>query len=497
MTLEKELGEKAKEGAFWGTSGALLQEGLVLVFGMIMGHLVSEAEFGLFNTVSLYTNIGSILLQIGLPVALIQRKQLTEMHMRTAYTAMLGAGLLLVLAITALSPRLSRFYGQPQAAPAFIVASLIFLFNAAYGVPNALLTRSFQFKWLTINSFIAVVISGVVALWIAARGYGLSGLIASAVGFPAVILIPATWLCGWRPRLGFDKTAFRELAGVGVMIMASNLVLYLSQNADQFILGKLLGLTLFGYYARAYGLIILPLQKISTLVEYVAFPAYAQIQDRTELLRAWYLKSSLILAVIAYPIITGLASIAPEFLRLFYGARWVGAVLPMRILAVATLLLTVHMMAGSVLVAIGQARAYLACQILRLALMTTAAVIGSRWGLVGVCWAVGAGNLAYLFVAQSFIGRFLNVGLALVLRNLVPPFVMMALMVAVISACRLALQQGSIEDPRLWLVVSLVAGAGTYIAAIHCLPFHEVREVYFDILEQFKKKWRRGRPSTE
>ncbi|MBI1748781.1 MAG: lipopolysaccharide biosynthesis protein [Acidobacteria bacterium] len=488
LLLEEELKEKAKEGAFWGTFGAFLQEGLLFIFGIIMGRLILSEEFGLFSTVSIYTNIGSIILQLGLPVALIQRKALSDAHIKTAYTATLTMAALLILLMWAASPWLARAYGNPQMGPVVIVASLIFFFNAAYGIPNALLTRHFQFKRLTIISFAAVFLSGTIAVVMAAHGFGVWSLVESAVGFSAVICIPAIWLCGWRPRLGFNRQAYADLARLGTTVMFSNLVLLLSQNADQLVISGTLGFGLFGLYGRAYGLIILPLQKVSTLVDYVAFPAYTKIQDQPELLKSWYLKSSLILAVSTYPMIAGLAIVAPEFLPVIFGAHWIGAALPMRILGIATLIMMIHMMAGSVFVAMGQARAYFICQVIRLILMTVSAWLGSRWGLAGVCWAVCVGNLFYFIVVQRFVSNLLKVSMVKVLQNIWPPLALTGTMIAAVLAGRLLLFRVWNPSPLVALGVSLLVGVTSYGAAVILMGFKEVQDIYSNFWEEFKKR---------
>src|SRR5262249_35006655 len=137
------------------------------------------------------------------------------------------------------------------------------------------------------------------------------------------------------------------------------------------------------------------------------------------------------------------------------------------------------------------ARAYLACQILRLTFLATAAWIGSRWGLLGVCWAVIIGNLAYFFVAQFFITHFLKATLLQVLRNLLPPFALTLVMAAAESLGRLWVQEVLHVDPRISLIVTLLIGVVTYITAIHILPFKEVQEIYSDIMGQFRDKLRK------
>ena len=64
----------------------------------------------------------------------------------------------------------------------------------------------------------------------------------------------------------------------------------------------------------------------------VLFPAFSKMQDDPERLWNAYLRAVSTVALIGFPIFTGLAVVAPEAVLLVFGPQWGGAVLPLQIL---------------------------------------------------------------------------------------------------------------------------------------------------------------------
>ncbi|WP_336511698.1 oligosaccharide flippase family protein [Candidatus Accumulibacter phosphatis] len=103
-------------------------------------------------------------------------------------------------------------------------------------------------------------------------------------------------------------------------------------QADMFVAGKLLGKEALGFYSVAMHLASLPVQKVSGILNQVAFPAFSKIQNDSATVKLHVLKSVRILSFLSFPVLWGISSIAPEIVQLLLGPKWEPAILPLQIL---------------------------------------------------------------------------------------------------------------------------------------------------------------------
>ncbi len=132
-----------------------------------------------------------------------------------------------------------------------------------------------------------------------------------------------------------------NLSGFGI-------VNYASRNADNLIIGRVLGSIQLGYYQMAYNLMLAPIQNISSVISQVAYPAFSRIQDDNERFRSAYVRSCALIALVTFPVMAGLAVIADPLVRVILGSKWIGAIRIFEILAPVGLLQSVQTTVGQI-----------------------------------------------------------------------------------------------------------------------------------------------------
>ena len=86
----------------------------------------------------------------------------------------------------------------------------------------------------------------------------------------------------WRPAWEFAASEVKSIARYSLNLSAFGIVNYFARNADNIIVGKVLGQAALGDYQMAYNLMLTPIQNISSVVGQATFPAFARIQDNEE-----------------------------------------------------------------------------------------------------------------------------------------------------------------------------------------------------------------------
>ncbi|HBV21547.1 MAG TPA: hypothetical protein DEF07_07500 [Nitrosomonas sp.] len=185
-----------------------------------------------------------------------------------------------------------------------------------------------------------------------------------------------------RPR--FSLTGMRSLLTFGGNITASRLLWFFFTQIDVIIVGKLLGKEMLGFYSVSMQLASLPVQRVSSIVNQVAFPVFSKIQNDREQFRGFVLKAIRVLSLVAFPVLWGISSIADELVLVILGPKWETAVLPLQLL---TLMMPFRMIAyflPSATDALGRPDIGLKNVLLASAVMPITFLFSVHWGIIGV-----------------------------------------------------------------------------------------------------------------
>ena len=86
--------------------------------------------------------------------------------------------------------------------------------------------------------------------------------------------------------------------------------------------------------------------------------------------------------------LAGMFVVAPEFVVVIYGSKWMPIILPLQVLCLAGVLKSVGTTVGSILLSKGRADIQFKWNILTAIVLTIAVIIGANYGIVGVAAAV-------------------------------------------------------------------------------------------------------------
>src|SRR4051794_25439420 len=82
----KGLTQRALDAMIWTMGGTGVQGAVQLVVMMALGRLLTPAEFGLMGAAVIVIALSQIVSQVGVGPAIIQRRHLDTVHLRTAFT---------------------------------------------------------------------------------------------------------------------------------------------------------------------------------------------------------------------------------------------------------------------------------------------------------------------------------------------------------------------------------------------------------------------------
>jgi O-antigen/teichoic acid export membrane protein len=236
-----------------------LQRALAFLLLPFFTRAVSPAEYGQLSLAVSITGIATILFAGGLEVAVLRTHfQLSEdpegqqRHIRTVWTALLVAPILIALIVTAAAwPFLegasvvsSENLGLALIAAALSVGGTV--------VPFAILRSEQRLReYLAIGVTLAVSTTVGTVLLVVVLGLGITAWLAAIVAANALTLVVALWVTPFPLRAGFDRAMLLGSVRFSLPLLPHFVSQWALRVADQFLLATMVVISQVGIYSLA------------------------------------------------------------------------------------------------------------------------------------------------------------------------------------------------------------------------------------------------------
>lgn len=376
-------------GLFWTGGTRLLGQLLTWAITIVVIRLLSPSDYGLLAMATVFMSFLVLMAEAGLGAALIQAPEVDDLKLRRIFGAVILIDSALFVLQFAAAPAIAQFFVEDRLVPIIRVLALQFLLMSFTVIPQALLSRRLEFKHQSMVDLASAVCGSLSTLGLALAGYGVWSLV---IGNLVTVTFKTLAINLVAPYLKWPEISLSGLRGFiafGGQVIAARVLWFLYSQADIVIAGKLLGKELLGFYSVSMHIASLPMQKISSILNQVAFPAFASVQQETDRSASYLLKVVRILSFVMFPALWGISSVAPELVTVLLGPKWDSAVLPLQILALIMPLRMIGNIIPTAIDAMGRPDIGVKNLIVANAIMLPAFVIGSNWGLTGLSMAWG------------------------------------------------------------------------------------------------------------
>lgn len=398
--------------------------------------------------------------------ALVQQPPESAGIRRAVFSMLLGIGLLLAGLASALAGLFGRLVGDHAVAPLIEGMGGALALTSLCILPQATLMRRMDFPRLARVSAIQALCVTLTTVGLVALGVGAWALVAGLIAGAAMraVLLNAASRCLMRPtwRMG-QALAYLRFGGV---LFADNVLWRWYTSLDTFLLGRWAGTSQLGYYSLSQQVAELPLEKISTVVNDISLPAYAELRSRPGAAAQLLLETIRTHAITGFPLFWGLASVTTVAVPVLFGSRWEPSVVPLVALAVVAPLRLIGSIETPAMTGIGRPGVLLRTKLIVVPCMTVALVIACR---IGGIKGAALGWLVMFPVCYACAFRYVVRAAGLRYRQVLAvargPAFAAVFMVAVVLACE-RLADGLISSGPAILVGAISVGVMTYSAGL-------------------------------
>ena len=324
-------------------------------------------------------------------------------------------------------------------APVLRAHAIAIPLAALDGVQEAIFRRRFAFRVLALRGVIGQVAGGLTALAFAAAGAGVWTLVAFAL-VPFVVGTTVLWvLSPWRPGFDVSLARYRELLAFGGFTVGVNVVSLVQRRADHFLIGAMLGPAALGYYAMARQFIVAVTDPLERAINPVMWTTLCRLQGAPERLDRAVRGFATHQALILLPASLGLAASAPVLLPLLLGDTWQPSIPVLQALGCLAAVVTLASASSTAILAVGAARGRASLELIRVSVSVGALLVGMRWGIGGVGWALVLAAALLLPVQLGAARIIVPLRIAPYLGQLAVPALGAVVMAAAVVALRVVL----------------------------------------------------------
>lgn len=398
------LGTKTLSGALWTSAGETVGFLLHWAVFVVLARLLNAEDFGIFSLALVVVGFGRLFGEMGLVPAVIQRAQLDDLHVRTAFTIGLLLSLLMGVLVFVSAPLTASLLGTSELVPVIRILAALFVLRGIGLTAGALLQRDLRFPALARADLVSYFVGyGCVGVGLAFAGAGYWALIWAAVTQTLLESLQYSVLRPHAKRPMLDRQALRDLLSYGAGASMGRLGNYLALKGDYVVTGRVLGIGPLGVYSRAYGLMSLPVGIYQNIASKALFSAVAKVQHDPPRLAVAYRRAAAATALLLLPTGVMLSLLAPEVVGVVLGSKWEDVILPFQFMALGLFFRSGYNVGAAVSKGAGEVHKLALRQWIYPVLVILAAWLGASRGVPGIAAAVVLAIAAH-FVMVTHLG---------------------------------------------------------------------------------------------
>ena len=316
-------------GAVWVGLSELFTKGLGGLKTVILARLLSPTDFGLVGLALVTVGTINTVSGVGIYTALIQKKQLEDDDLNAAWWILFVRGFLLYLILLPVSGVLAHFFEDARLERIFQFIFLTFLFRGFQSIGLVRLSKAMNFKRLTWLHQISNGVSLIVAVVLGLALQDFWALVVAHLAQLATLVIVSYFLEPFWPRSRIDWKRARDLLRFGKYVLAGTVSTFVVVRGNEFLVAKLVGVDLYGYYALTLSLIRVIYDSIGQLISSLVFPALSKIQDDKRRMGRAFSKVFRVAMLLTAPLTVGVAIFGRDIVHVILGVKWMPIVGPL------------------------------------------------------------------------------------------------------------------------------------------------------------------------
>ena len=451
---------KATPSFLYKLAESLGTQGFAFVVSLVLARLLEPSDYSMLAVLTIFVSVSQVFVQSGLNTALIQKQEIDEADLSSAFLVNLALAMALYFALFILAPVIGPFFGMDGLSPAALrVLALVLLPGALISVQNAVVAREMNFRRLMLASLCATVFSGLVGIGMALAGMGYWALVGHQMSHQFGLVCALWIIVKWKPRAVFSLSRVSVLVRFGWKLLVAGLLDTGYINLHSAAIGKKFDRDILGFYGRGKYLPELVMNAVNGSIQSVMLPVLSEMQENIPRMKQVVRRSIITSSFLVLPLMAGLAAVAEPLVTLLLTAKWLPAVPFIQICCIDFAFYPIHTANLQAINAMGHSHVFLRLEIVKKSygLLILAAMVSFFNNALAIAWGGVASTLLSAVVNAIPNRKLLGYGYLEQMRDMLPQAILAAIMFLAVFAMRLLPLQ-----PAGLLLIQVFAGMVIY-----------------------------------
>lgn len=388
-------------GVFWKFSERILAQGVSFIVSVILARILMPSDYGIVALILVFINLANVFVTSGFSTALVQNKDANSVDFSTNFYCSLAISLLVYLVLFIFAPYIEDFYSMDGLSLVLRVFALRIPLSAYSAIQHAYVERHMIFKRYFFSTLGGTLISGVVGILMAYKGFGAWALIAQYFTNTIVDIIVLSITVPWHPELVFSWKSAKSMMNYGWKILVADLSGTFFDQLRSLIVGKAYTSADLAFYNKGNQLPSLITTNISTSIMSVLFPAIANISEEKTRVKEITRKAVKIMSFVMFPMLFGLAAVSGPLINVLFTSKWALAVPFVQILSISSAISLIGGVSLQAIKAIGKSDIILKLEVYKKPVYVLLLIIGVKINVTAV---------AVTMLLYSIYGNVVNAG---------------------------------------------------------------------------------------
>lgn len=431
---------------------------LQFLIQIVMARILVPEDYGEIALIIVVVNITNVLVQGGLNIALIQKKDSDILDFSSVLFFTLFLSTLAITVIWIVSPYLSILFDNKFLATGIRVYSIVILLNSIIALQNAIISKNMRFKLLFFASIFSTISYGFSGVYFAINSYGVWALIYSQILSLLVTILVLAISTKFIPVFRISFHRLKHLYKFSYKMLLSSLLVVLSDAINNYIIIDKYDSRVLGYYSRGSKIPILFSESFIGSISAVYLPVLSKIQDDKKLVLESIRNFITISSFVIFPVMFGLAIIAEPLVLVLLTDKWLGAVPFIQFFSMIYAFEPILAANYQVFAALGKSSYILMVELFKLLLYIVSVVVFADYGLYILLSAIVASSFAKFFLISILVNKLLGYSYKNQILDLLPNFLLSCIMGLVLFFMNLFN-----FEPFYVLIIQFVIGVFTYL----------------------------------
>lgn len=377
---------------------------LSLVYFSLMSRLLTKEEFGFYAVVMSLLVIIESISEAGLGAAIIQKKNADDDFVYTAFSLSFIIGLFFSVLTFVIAPWLSDItVASCELIPLIRLLSINILLMSLISVVRATYMKKLNFLKYGKIQISIYILSATLGVYLAYTHHGIYAPITANIVDQFLLAVLLYTMAKFMPKFRIVKKKVREIISYSGWLTASVVVRAINDQIDKLLMPRLLSVEQLGTYNRPSGFVSQIKNRFFGIFDTILFPILSNVQDDMSKIRSAYTQVFSLLILFAASISFCMILVSDVIIAIFLGPQWENLETLLHVMSLEIVFGAYRRISDCFIRSLGYVKMYFITRCLSTITTILFVMVGSKYGIYGVAWAVIAAHLLDAIIKISYL----------------------------------------------------------------------------------------------